>query len=392
VPLLPDLALAAGVAAIVAADTLLAALPSDLPPALRVLVVIAGPAALVLRKRAPRAVLAAEVVWTMVHLSTGGTGPIGALPALVAVYTAVDLGHWRFSAALVGPVLAVSLGTEIAAAEASAAAVLRENLLPVGWFVAAGVMGEAHRRRLAHTREVERRAAEAERTREEAALRRAGEERLRIARELHDSLTHSISVIKVQAGSRRTWPASAARRFPGRCSPSRRPAGPPRASCAPPSRCCAPPAGRTRRPPAAASAWPASTSWWAGRGSAACRWRSRCAGSPPGCPPAVDRAAFRIVQEALTNAVRHAGGGASASVLLEYRADGLGVLVEDDGRASPDAPPEPGTGLIGMRERVASIGGELSAGPGPGGGFRISAELPVRPRERAGSETPGGRA
>src|SRR5690606_1110359 len=59
-----------------------AALPSDLPPALRVLVVIAGPAALVLRKRAPRAVLAAEVVWTMVHLSTGGTGPIGALPAL----------------------------------------------------------------------------------------------------------------------------------------------------------------------------------------------------------------------------------------------------------------------------------------------------------------------
>ncbi|MFC7741448.1 sensor histidine kinase [Nocardiopsis composta] len=336
-PLLPDLALAAGVAAIVAADTLLAALPSDLPPALRVLVVIAGPAALVLRKRAPRAVLAAEVVWTMVHLSTGGTGPIGALPALVAVYTAVDLGHWRFSAALVGPVLAVSLGTEIAAAEASAAAVLRENLLPVGWFVAAGVMGEAHRRRLAHTREVERRAAEAERTREEAALRRAGEERLRIARELHDSLTHSISVIKVQAGVAAHLARKRGEEVPGALLAIQEASGAAARELRSTLEVLRAPGGEDA-PPAGGRVGLARLDELVGRARVSgLPVAVAVRGEPAGLPPAVDRAAFRIVQEALTNAVRHAGGGASASVLLEYRADGLGVLVEDDGRASPDA-------------------------------------------------------
>jgi signal transduction histidine kinase len=93
-------------------------------------------------------------------------------------------------------------------------------------------------------------------------------------------------------------------------------------------------------------------------------------------PAEVDRAAYRIVQEALTNISRHAGG-AAAAVRIDYTGDGLVVRVDDDGKADPDAPPVPGTGLLGMRERVAALGGRLRAEPRPEGGFTVRAELPL---------------
>jgi signal transduction histidine kinase len=91
-------------------------------------------------------------------------------------------------------------------------------------------------------------------------------------------------------------------------------------------------------------------------------------------PPAVDLSAYRIVQEALTNVLKHAGA-ASATVTVDFRADGLHLTVEDDGRAH--SPSGGGQGLIGMRERVTLFGGELTAGPRPEGGFSVRARLPV---------------
>jgi signal transduction histidine kinase len=109
-------------------------------------------------------------------------------------------------------------------------------------------------------------------------------------------------------------------------------------------------------------------------------------GTPRPLPREVDQAAYRIVQEALTNVTRHAAQ-ASAAVHLCYGPDALTVQVDDDGTAAPQtaasqaAAPQsaaPGLGLIGMRERVSSLGGLLQAGPRQGGGFRVWAELPLR--------------
>ena len=93
-------------------------------------------------------------------------------------------------------------------------------------------------------------------------------------------------------------------------------------------------------------------------------------------PVAADRSAYRILQESLTNVLRQAGHGSAARVCLRYQPDGLTITVTDDGVAA--APPAGGYGIDGMRERAASAGGELTAGPLPGGGFQVRAMLPVR--------------
>ncbi|GLX20574.1 MULTISPECIES: sensor histidine kinase [Streptomyces] len=107
-------------------------------------------------------------------------------------------------------------------------------------------------------------------------------------------------------------------------------------------------------------------------------------GAPRRLPSGVELTAYRIVQEALTNTRKHGGPDARASVRLVYFDDGLGLLVEDDGRGAAHELYEDGGadgaghGLIGMRERIGMVGGTLDAGPRPGGGFRISALLPLK--------------
>lgn len=109
-------------------------------------------------------------------------------------------------------------------------------------------------------------------------------------------------------------------------------------------------------------------------------------GAPRKLPSGVELTAYRIVQEALTNTRKHGGPEARASVRLVYFDDGLGLLVEDDGRGAAHELYEDGGadgaghGLIGMRERIGMVGGTLDAGPRPGGGFRISALLPLKKR------------
>jgi signal transduction histidine kinase len=92
-----------------------------------------------------------------------------------------------------------------------------------------------------------------------------------------------------------------------------------------------------------------------------------------------DHSAYRILQESLTNVLRHAGPGAAAHVCLRYQPDGLTITVTDDGAANGFSAvlPVGGHGIDGMRERAASVGGELTAGPLPGAGFQVRATLPV---------------
>jgi signal transduction histidine kinase len=230
-----------------------------------------------------------------------------------------------------------------------------------------------------HVREVEQRADEAERTKDEAAQRRAMEERLRIARELHDSLTHSISVIRVQAGVA----VHLARK---------------RGEEVAPALLAIQGAGAD-----AARELRTTLSVLRSEEDGGCSGlgqleslvaRARAAGLPVtvtvtgaerALPPEVDQAAYRIVQEALTNVSRHAGQ-ACASVHLHYTPDALTIKVDDDGTGTGTGngagtsprPPGPGLGLIGMRERVAALGGRLHTGPRDGGGFQVRAEFPAR--------------
>ncbi len=224
-----------------------------------------------------------------------------------------------------------------------------------------------------HIREVEQRAEQAERTRDEAARRRAMEERLRIARELHDSLTHSISVICVQAGVA----VHLARK---------------RGEDVPPALLAIQEAGAD-----AARELRTTLSVLRSQEDGDCSGlgqldslvaRARAAGLPVtvtvtgaerALPPEVDQAAYRIVQEALTNVSRHAGR-ACAWVHLHYTPGALSVQVDDDGAGTSPGPRPAGhgLGLIGMRERVTALGGRLHAGPRDGGGFQVRAEFPAQ--------------
>ena len=99
-------------------------------------------------------------------------------------------------------------------------------------------------------------------------------------------------------------------------------------------------------------------------------------GEPVKLPAGVDLSAYRIVQEALTNALKHAGES-HASVRVHYGADSLELEIVDDGGGVPEPLSSGGHGLVGMRERVALLGGVLSAGPVRGGGYRVAAEIPI---------------
>ncbi|MZG19255.1 sensor histidine kinase, partial [Streptomyces sp. SID5914] len=247
----------------------------------------------------------------------------------------------------------------------------RAGLL-AGWFLCAVVTGLADRNWQAYLRQTEQRALEAERTREEAALRRAGEERLRIARELHDSLTHSISIVKLQAGVA----IHLARK---------------RGDEVPPALLAIQEAGGEAMRELRSALQVLRADEPAGTPALLVE-RARAAGlavdltvtgDERPLPRALDRAAYRIVQEALTNAARHAGP-AKVRVRIDYGTPNsrqstreLTIEVDDDGAADPARPPALGTGLTGMHERVSALGGTLRAAPRAEGGFSVRARLPL---------------
>ncbi|MEV8592946.1 sensor histidine kinase [Streptomyces sp. NPDC052012] len=332
-----------------------------------VLIAVAS-AALAFHRSAPRAVLAVATAAGAGYVLHAHPGPLAALPVLGAVHTAARVGHRGLAGAASTVFLAAYVGTGPGTRE-----VAERAALLLGWFLCAVVTGLADRNWQAYLRQTEQRALQAERTREEAALRRAGEERLRIARELHDSLTHSISIVKLQAGVAVHLARKRGEEVPPALLAIQEASGEAMRELRATLEVLRTddPVGTPRQlvDRARAAGLPAELT---------------VTGEPRPVPAAVDRAAYRIVQEALTNAARHAGP-ATVRVRLDYGDEQLTIRVDDDGRADPARPSPPGTGLTGMRERVAALGGTLTTGPRPEGGFSVRARLPVR-------EADGGRA
>ncbi|MEV4575152.1 sensor histidine kinase [Nonomuraea jabiensis] len=377
-PLAVDSALAAVVAVMLSATVLVTPQAGVLDLA----AVLVGSLSLVAWRRAPLVPLVVGTASMLVFSVHAQPGPPAAFPVLMAVFAAVWAGHRLLPALASAVFLGVSLAVNLATATGqSPKDIVQGTTLLLGWFLASGVTATVTRQRQAYLEQVEQRAVEAERTREEVARRRAGEERLRIARELHDSLTHSISVIKVQAGVAVHLARKRGEDVPGALLAIQEASGDAmrelRATlevlrdtddpdgCGDPGGSGAQDSRLDRLDDLVARA--RST------GLAA---TVTISGVRHELPAEVDRAAYRIVQEALTNVSRHAGG-AAASVRVDFGCDELVVQVDDDGLASSDAPPVPGVGLLGMRERVTALGGRLRAEPRPEGGFTVRAELPL---------------
>ncbi|MEV4329202.1 histidine kinase [Streptomyces sp. NPDC049597] len=323
----------------------------------------AGGLALAARRRSPVAVLAVTGLCAVGYQAAGFDVPVVAY--LFAVYAAVRAGHRTVTVAASVAMLAMLPLAALASGrhDTGEAFAQARGALELAWLIAAGAAGEA-------LRQAERRADEAERTREETARRRADEERLHIARELHDSLTHQISVIKVQA----EVAVHVARK---------------RGEQVPEALLAIQEAGREASrelratlealrdddttPPRGLDDVPELVERASRTGLGA---TLTIEGQRHGVPAAVGRTVYRIVQESLTNIARHADAG-TASVRIECRPDALAIRIDDDGRATPDAAPTPGVGLLGMRERVTALGGRLRAEPRGEGGFTVQAELPL---------------
>ncbi|WP_336216179.1 sensor histidine kinase [Nonomuraea sp. LPB2021202275-12-8] len=367
-PIATDVALAVAVAVFLTAGALSAPDTQLLDYA----AVLVGSFGLVAWRRAPVTAMIIATVCMLFYSVRTNPGPPAAFPVLITIYATVRAGH-RLPMVAAG--VAFLIGTLAAgltgAAEQPVQDLADRTMLLLGWFLAAAVAGTVSKHRQAYREQAEQRVLEAERTQEEVALRRAGQERLRIARELHDSLTHSISIIKVQAAVA----VHLARK-------------------------------RGEEVPAALLAIQEASADAMRELRATLEVLRDTAGEPPGSgldqldglvdrvrsaglpttltvtgdrralPDAVDRAAYRIVQEALTNVARHAGP-ASASVHVAYGPAELALHVDDDGSATPQLPPTPGNGLTGMRERVTALGGRLHAHPRQQGGFTVRAELPI---------------
>ncbi|MCW2674097.1 MAG: two-component sensor histidine kinase [Frankiales bacterium] len=321
---------------------------------------VAGPVSLLAVRRLPWLALGVSLGAAVTWFALGYPG--GPVPAafVAAVISSVLHGH-RVQAW----VAVAAGGVALWVAWALGAHTLGPALGGTAWLVVLVAVAEQVRTR--RQQAVERRAA-----RREEERRRASEERLNVARELHDVLAHSVSLISVHAGVAlhlldsdlgqvRTSLETIRDASRDTLTELRATVGALRA----------PAEDAPLRPTPGLASLPSLVSGLAGAGFDV---RSRVEGTERLLPPAVDLAAYRIVQEALTNVTRHASA-THADVVVTYGATGVTVQVTDDGHGG--AAVRVGNGLTGMRERALALGGSLVAGPRPQGGFRVEAVLPL---------------
>jgi signal transduction histidine kinase len=333
---------------------------------------------LVARQRWPLLTLGVSAVGAEAYMvQLDGHSLVLAAP-LIALYTIAEAASRR---------RAVAIGALAVFAIAGMHALLKpgtwlgaENLALAALGALAVAAGDASRSRRAYTAEVEVRARRAEAGREQEARRRVTEERLRIARDLHDVLGHQLALISVQAGVAdhllADRPAAARQALAHVRAASRTALGELRDTI-----------GLLREPgepvapvePAAGLA--GLDELVASFRRSGMRVEVTVDGPARPLPPVPDLTAYRVVQESLTNAFKHARGatgrGATARLRLCYRPSTLDIEVEDDGTAAVASDPLPGHGIAGMRERVAALGGSLSTGPRPAGGYQVRASLPL---------------
>ncbi|MFD5626216.1 MULTISPECIES: sensor histidine kinase [unclassified Streptomyces] len=354
------------------------------PNALSLTLMVLGAAVLVFRRRAPITVLAATSAVSLVELVVGDPRAPVAMSAVVALFTVASATD-RHTAWRLGLVTMTVL-TAAAMLAGPLPWYAQENLGIFAWTGMAAAAGDAVRSRRAFVDAIRERAERAERTREEEARRRVAEERLRIARDLHDVVAHHIALVNVQAGvaahvmDKRPDQAKEALAHVRDASRSAlnelratvgllRQTGDPEAPTEP-----APGLGRLDEL--------ADTFRNAGLPVEVARDHGT------GLPAAVDLAAYRVIQEALTNVRKHAGPDAKAEVSVVRVGPNVEVTVLDNGPGQDEGPEEGGGhGLLGMRERVTALGGRCTAGPRYGGGFRVHAILPVKNRTPARGAT-----
>jgi len=306
---------------------------------------------------------------------------------LVIIYTvAADGDRWASRLGLIGGLCAATVGQLRwpVRDQGPLGAVLIVVFQTVP-FALAWVLGDSIRTRRAYLAQLEERAARLEKEREAQAKVAVAAERARIARELHDVVAHNVSVMVVQAdGAAYVMDAA-----PDQAKKALETiSGTGRQALAEMRRLLG--VLRTGEHQESGEYVPQPDVEQLDDLIEQCRTSGlpvdfKVEGTPRPLPSGVELTAYRIVQEALTNTRKHGGANAGASVRLVYFDDGLGLLVEDDGKGAPHELYEEGGadgqghGLIGMRERVGMVGGTLDAGPRPGGGFRISALLPLKP-------------
>ncbi|MEU6073794.1 histidine kinase [Micromonospora sp. NPDC047074] len=325
-----------------------------------------------LRRRWPPAVLALSTVLAVGH--TAWTGSLGAaiLATTVAAYTVATRTSrataWLASA---GVVVAVYAAIIIWSGEG----LLGPSVGVVAWIGMAAAVGDATRSRRAYIAAVEERARRAEQTREDEARRRVVEERIRIARDLHDVVAHHIAVINVHAGlaghTIRTRPdqAETSVRHVRQAAQTVLDELAMILSMLRQS-------GETDAPTDPVPGLARLGELLDSLAAAGLRVDLHQLGSARPLPEAVDQAAYRIVQEALTNAHKHGTGG-TAELRIDYRPD---TIVLDLGNPTSDLTAQPekiGHGLTGMRERALAVGGALTAGAGAPHRFHVRAVLPA---------------
>ncbi|MGW6009372.1 sensor histidine kinase [Streptomyces sp. NPDC055210] len=368
------------------------------PPVAAYFLAVVSCAVLPLRHRAPLAALAATTAATVLVQPLGLLlSPLTAAPAVITAYS-----------------YALTARTERRAAGAVAlsAAVLLVASLPLtgdlSWQdtsrigvvsafpLVAGMLGHSVRNRRAYLAAVEERARRAEETRDTEARRRVAEERVRIARELHDLVAHQITLANAQA-------TVAAHLFDTRPEQTRKSLGElieTTGHALDELRATVGLLRQTGDAPAPAEPAPGLSrlpTLIESFHRAGLEVSVHQEGTARPLPPGVDLTAYRIVQEALTNVTKHSGTR-SARVRLAWNRDRVTVTVADDGGGTRTAPavsarpgssaapdrPSPGFGLIGMRERATAVGGHLSAGRRAEGGFLVSAQLPLPPARDTG--------
>ncbi|WP_405808799.1 sensor histidine kinase [Streptomyces sp. NBC_00210] len=347
-------------------------------PQLRsVLLMVPAAGALVFRRRNPLAVLVLTGAVSVVELVTGDPPAPVAMSAVIALYTVASRTDrpttWRVG------LLTMAVLTGAAMFFGSPPWYSQENLGIFAWTGMAAAAGDAVRSRRDFVGAIRERAERAERTREEEARRRVAEERLRIARDLHDVVAHHIALVNVQAGvaahvmDKRPDQAKEALAHVREASRSAlnelratvgllRQSGDPEAPTEP-------------APGLEVLEELVITFRQAGLPVEVAR-----ADDGIRLPAAVDLAAYRIIQEALTNAQKHAGRDAKAEVSVIRVGPTLEVTVLDNGAEPQGQTVGGGHGLLGMRERVTALGGTLTTGPRYGGGFRVQAILPLKTR------------
>ncbi|MFF7163645.1 sensor histidine kinase [Streptomyces sp. NPDC008086] len=341
-----------------------------LDPFARALLFVA-PALLLWRKRYPVAVAFGTATAATVYLGAGYPyGPVFVAVAL-ACFNAIVLGHRKAAWAAVGvfwvghALVAHWLYQWLPPSGDSAAPWGQEGVI-AAWVAAIVAVSE-----LARTRREQWAKERAERA--QAARRRADEERLRIARELHDVLAHSISVINVQAGVGLalldTDPEQARTALTTIKAKSKEALGEVRQVLD----TLRTPGDAPRTPAPGLDRLPELVEQAASAGLTV-----EVEGEPPRLAPGTDLAAFRIVQEALTNVVRHSGSRHARVRLDHDDRTTLRLCIDDDGPATGADAGGSGNGLAGMRERAAALGGTIEAGPRADGGFRVLAVLPLK--------------